>query len=300
MGALMSGRNSTDPAITIAIVTLGRAAKLERVLLACAALARETPPFEVVVVLDGDDPESRAVTAGARPFPLRSFVQAHAGAGPARNRAAREARGETLLFLNDDTRPDPGCLAAHAGARERLGPCMTEGLVAWDPELEITEYMRWLAPAGHQYNYARLTPGRPIPWDAVWATNLAVPRRWVLDCPFDTDLLPGCLEDTEWGFRQHRRGRHAVFVPEAVVLHDHRYAGPAEFRDRARTFGAAARLVVRKHPVLAWRFLLRPLAAAAVRAASLGLPSSRRRERRWDLDFRLGYLAGLLGRGAGG
>jgi hypothetical protein len=171
---------------------------------------------------------------------------------------------------------------------------MTEGLVAWDPEVDVTPYMRWLAPAGHQFNYTRLTPGRPIPWDAVWATNLAVPRRWVIEEPFELALPIGCLEDTEWAFRQYRRGRHAVYVPEAVVLHDHRYAGPGDYRGRARQFGAAARHVVRLHPGLAWRFMARPLAAAVVRAASVALPSMRRRERLWDLDFRLNYVAGLL------
>jgi GT2 family glycosyltransferase len=270
------------------------------VLDACAALAADTPPFEVVVVIDGEDPATRDVASRPYPFPLRALSQPRAGAGPARNLAAREARGDLLLFLNDDTRPTAGCFAGHLSARQGAGPCMTEGLVAWDPEVEITPYMRWLAPAGHQYNYTRLAAGRAIPWDAVWSTNLAVPRAWVLDERFDADFPMGCLEDTEWSFRQHRRGRRAVFVPTAVVLHDHRYADAEDFRPRARIFGGAARYVVRKHPVLAWRFVLRPLAAAAVRAASLAWPSGRRRERRWDLDFRLSYLAGLLGRGAGG
>ncbi len=283
------------PVLSVAIATVGRAAKLERTLHALCSPAPGTPPFEVVVVVDGEDPATEAVLREERPFPLRAGSQPSSGPGPARNRAAREATAELVVFLNDDTRPDPGCIAAHLRAQQRHGPCMSEGLVAWDPELEITPYMQWLAPAGHQFNYARLAPGRPIPWDAVWATNLALPRRWVLDEPFEPAFPRGCLEDTEWSFRQHRRGRHAVFVPESVVYHDHRYGGPADYRGRAREFGAAARYVVRRHPGLAFRFIVRPLAAAAARGASLALPSSRRRDRLWDLDFRLNYLAGLLG-----
>jgi GT2 family glycosyltransferase len=154
--------------------------------------------------------------------------------------------------------------------------------------------MRWLAPGGHQYNYRRLAPGKPAPWDAVWATNLAVPRAWVLDEPFDPAFPVGCLEDSEWAFRQYRRGRRSVFVPEALAFHDHRYAGPTDYRGRARVFGAAARYFILRHPSLAWRFTLRPLAAAATRLATLVMPLPRRRERLWDLDFRLGYLTGLL------
>jgi glycosyltransferase involved in cell wall biosynthesis len=289
----MSERPDGQPAVTIAIATLGRADKLARVLDACERLACETPPFEVVVVVDGHDPASAAAAARPRPFAVRCFAQPRAGAGPARNRAAAEARGELLLFLNDDTRPCPGCLVQHANAHRRHGPCLTEGLVSWDPETVITPYMRWLAPAGHQYNYTRLADGGRIPWDAVWTTNLAVPRAWVLDCPFDAGIPPGCLEDTEWAYRQYRLRRHAVFVRAAEALHDHRYDGPGDYRSRARLFGAAARYVARRHPLLAWRFVARPLAAAAARAASLALPLRRRHELLWDLDFRLNYLAGL-------
>jgi len=280
--------------VSVAIVTLGRAAKLERALRALAALAPGSPPFEVVVVLDGDDAATTAVLQRDHPFTLRLFTQEHAGAGPARNRAAHEARGELLLFLNDDTRPDPVCLSAHVAAQERHGPCLGAGLVTWDPEAETTPYMRWLAPAGHQFNFSRLTPGKPVPWDAVWATNLAAPRPWVLDEPFASSFPPGCLEDSEWAFRQYRRGRHGVFVPAAVAFHDHHYAGPADFRDRARTFGTAARSVVARHPGLTVRFTLRPLAAAVARAVSLAWPSRHRRQRLWDLDFRVNYLIGLL------
>ena len=280
--------------ISVAIATLGRPAKLERVLQAFSALAPETPPFEVVVVIDGDDPDSRALMQREQPFPLRSFSQPHAGAGPARNRAAREACGDLLLFLNDDTWPEAGCLPGHRHAQQQHGPCMVSGMVAWDPESEITPYMNWLSPDGHQYNYRRLSPGSPVPWDAVWATNLAVPRAWVLDEPFDPNFPKGCLEDSEWALRQYRRGRHAVFVPEALAFHDHHYAGPADYRGRARTFGAAARYFVLKHPSLAWRFTLRPLAATVARLATLAIPSPRRRPRLWDLDFRRNYLTGLL------
>jgi len=282
------------PYLTVAIVTVGRHEKLERVLRAFSRLDPGSPPFEVVVVIDGDDPPTRSLLARDHPFPLRAFPQPHRGPGPARNLAAAEARGNLLLFVNDDTRPHPGCLVAHQRAHEQHGTCIVLGSTAWDPEAETTPYMAWLAPAGHQNNFARLRPHGNVPWDAVWATNISPPRSWVLDEPFDPAYPYACLDDGEWAYRQYRRGRRAVFVPEAILYHDHHYAGPAEFGARAREFGAAARYVVSRHPQLTWRFTVRPVLAAAVRLASLALPSPRRRERLWDLRFRLDYLAGLL------
>jgi len=43
------------PYLTVAIVTVGRHEKLERVLRAFSRLDPGSPPFEVVVVIDGDE-----------------------------------------------------------------------------------------------------------------------------------------------------------------------------------------------------------------------------------------------------
>jgi GT2 family glycosyltransferase len=281
-------------AISVVIATVGRAAQLEASLGAYERLVPETPPFEVIVVLDGDDPASRAVCERPRPFPVRVLAQQRAGNGPAKNRGAAAARGGLVLFLNDDTRPDPGCLAAHAAAQQRLGPCVALGRIEWDPAAEITPYMEWLAPAGHQFNFARLDPERPLPWDATWGAHLALPRRWALEHPFDPRFPYPSLEDTEWGFRVAQAGLEMRYVPEAVAYHDHLYRGPRDYRFRARVSGAAARHLALQRPALLWPLIMRPKLAAAVRAVSLLWPGSWRRETIWDMDFRCNLVLGML------
>lgn len=280
--------------ISVVIPTVGRAAALEASLGGFAALDPATPPFEVAVVLDGEDPETKRVAETQRPFTVRVFSQARSGPGPARNLGAQAAAGDLVLFLNDDTRPHPRCLVAHAEAQRTLGPCVAIGRVEWDPERPVTDYMAWLAPGGHQFNYHRLDPDRPAPWDACWATNLAVPRSWVLDEPFDPAFPVIAIEDGEWGYRMTRKGHPARYVPDSVCFHNHRYDSPADFRPRARTAGAAARYVARKHPELLWTLVGRPAAAAKVRALSMLWPGNWRREMVWDLDFRWSYVIGML------
>jgi len=283
-----------DVNISVIIATVGRAAQLEKSLDAYERLDPETPPFEVIVVLDGEDPASRELCRKPRDFPVRVLSQEPAGPGPARNLGAERARGKLIVLLNDDTRPDPSCFLAHFSAQARLGPCVAIGRVEWDPERPRTPYMTWLAPEGHQFNYGRLDPKRPAPWDACWATNLAVPRDWLLAEPFNTEFHVLALEDGEWGYRLFRSGRSFRYVPETVCFHDHRYEGPAAYRHRARTGGAASRYVVRRHPELAWTLIGRPVAAAAARAASMLWPGNWRREMLWDLDFRSNYVFGIV------
>jgi GT2 family glycosyltransferase len=280
--------------ISVVIPTIGRAVQLRRSLKGFGELVPETPAFEVIVVLDGGDEKPMGLGENEWPFALHVVSHERAGPGPSRNLGARHANGGLVVFLNDDTRPDPQCLLAHAVAQGKLGPCVAIGRVEWDPERPPSPYMEWLAPEGHQFNYARLDPERPVPWHACWGTNLAIPKRWVFDEPFDPLYPRPAVEDAEWGYRLARSGRPLRYVPAAVCYHDHRYEGPADYRQRARAAGAASRYVVRRHPELAWSLIGRPKAAAAVRLLSLVWPGSWRRELLWDLDFRANYVLGIL------
>jgi GT2 family glycosyltransferase len=283
-----------DPRLSTVIATAGRPDKLAASLEGHAALDSSTPPFEVVVVLDGENPASRAVAARSWPFPITVAEQDARGIAAAKNLGARTAKGELLLFLNDDTRPAPDCLAQHVLAQERLGPCIAVGRVDWDSRKEITPYMKWLAPGGHQFNFERLRAHETVPWDACWGANSCAPRAWLLDEPLDPMLRFPALEDGEWGFRQTRRRRPIRYVPEARCFHDHRYAAPVDFRPRGRYAGAAARHVVTRHPSLVWALMLRPAFAAALVSLFALWPGRWSRQTGWDLDYRWNYLWGML------
>ncbi len=280
--------------ITVVIATIGRPDKLAPSLAAYGRLDAGTPPFEVIVVLDGDDPASREIASRPYPFPTRVLSQQRSGIGPAKNLGARAAAGDLVLFLNDDVRPDRSCLRVHAEVQERCGPSVVLGKVDWDPEHEVTPYMAWLAPKGHQFNYARLNPDAPIPWDACWGAHLAVPRAWMLDEPFDPALPFSALEDGEWAYRQARRRRPLRYASAARAWHNHRFDGPRDFRWRPRAAAATARWVSSRHPSLAFKLIVRPVLAAAAASVLAAWPGRWRRTTLWDLDFRWSYVAGLF------
>lgn len=105
--------------LSVVIATAARAAKLAATLEALGALAEGTPPFEVVVVLDGEEADTRTVVKRPWPFPLSVASQPPRGAAVARNLGCRVARAPRVLFLNDDTRPDPACVRVHWEARAK-------------------------------------------------------------------------------------------------------------------------------------------------------------------------------------
>ncbi len=78
------------------------------------AAQTEAPDFEVLVA-SAIEPEAPA----GRPFPFAWVTVEDRNPALRRNRAAREARGEILAFLDDDAQAEPGWLAAGARALDR-------------------------------------------------------------------------------------------------------------------------------------------------------------------------------------
>src|SRR5437763_16556472 len=94
---------------TIIIPTFNGASRIERCLLALRHQQAECE-IETLVVDDGST-DSTADVVGRYPS-VRLIQQNNAGPAAARNRGAREARGDVLLFTDDDCEPAPGWLHA--------------------------------------------------------------------------------------------------------------------------------------------------------------------------------------------
>jgi GT2 family glycosyltransferase/peptidoglycan/xylan/chitin deacetylase (PgdA/CDA1 family) len=98
---------------SVVIPTWRRAALLAETL---DSLAGQTEAdFDVIVVCDGEDPETRALAEGyAARYPLRwVFSPENRGRSLARNAGAQEATSDLLLFLDDDTPAAPDWVFQH-------------------------------------------------------------------------------------------------------------------------------------------------------------------------------------------
>ena len=95
--------------MTVAICTWNRAPLLGRALESLAAL--EIPAgvrLEILVVDNGSSDETPAVLREhASALPLRALAEPEPGLACARNRAIAEARGELILWTDDDVRSSP-------------------------------------------------------------------------------------------------------------------------------------------------------------------------------------------------
>lgn len=175
--------------------------------------------YEVVVVDDGSKDGTRAWLEGQEfPFELRALSQANAGPAVARNSGIRAARGELLVFLDDDVVPVPRFLAEHV----RVHDAERGDVVVLGPLSSLPHYDQpWITWEQVQVEkqYAAMERGDWEPtYRQFWTGNASVGREHVLAAGlFDAECLRG--EDVELGWRLAERGVGFRFNPRAQGFH---------------------------------------------------------------------------------
>lgn len=213
---------------SIVIPTYNRAPKLGN-LLRCLQRQQGGAVFEVMVCDDGSSDGTRAVAkAAATGLDLQYFHQPDLGfrAGQARNMGIAAARGEIVIFLDDDTLPAPDFVASHLRAHRDAGvPAVVIGLRHRAARLD--------APPASVADIARHEPDCRVKqigargetldlvhpaWRLLYSCNFSVPRA-VPELRFSEAFEGWGMEDHEIGYRLLRAGLPLVLAPDAPVLH---------------------------------------------------------------------------------
>lgn len=240
------------PAFSIVIPTFERPDTL-RLVLDAVGRQEAAPPFEVVVVDDGSRGETPSFLAGYRaPYAFRALRQENSGPAAARNRGVREARGERVLFLGDDTVPEPGLLAAHhrAHAEPRNFPAAVLGYTTWPRDRRVSPFLHHINEYGLQFGYGLIEDPDAVPFNFFYTSNISVARTLLLDAGlFDTTFPHAAWEDIELAYRLEKRGMRIVYRPQAVARHHHDISF-ASFRRRQQRSGESAAIFFGKHPEL--------------------------------------------------
>jgi peptidoglycan/xylan/chitin deacetylase (PgdA/CDA1 family)/GT2 family glycosyltransferase len=232
----------------------------ERVVLLLTALSGQTfTDFEAVVVVDGAEEETvTALRAVQTPFDLTVLDRPHEGAAAARNAGAAVARGEILLFLDDDMRPDPALLAEHDRSH-REGADLVLGHIPLAADSPATPVVAAVGRWAERRRERLEASGAPIPVPELLTGQLSV-RRDVFDRlgGFDTSFTRGGLvpgADRDFGYRARRSGLRIVFNA-AAVSHQHYDVDAREYTRRAFDSARGDQILAARYPEIAhelWR-----------------------------------------------
>ncbi|HKR62511.1 MAG TPA: glycosyltransferase [Thermoanaerobaculia bacterium] len=234
---------------SVVIPTYNRLDMLLRVLDALDAQV-EAPPFEVIVINDGSTDETERVIAQRKGITFRT--QANAGPGRARNHGVSLARGKFVLFIGDDTVPEPRFLAEHARVHrasndDPLVACL--GYTGWPHGTRVTAFMDYINDYGLQFGYKLIRDGEVVPFNFFYTSNISIDRELLLAHPFDTTFLSAAWEDIELAYRLDAQGLRIHYNARAVTRHYHPM-NVDSFARRQYTVGKSGAIFFQKHPEL--------------------------------------------------
>jgi glucosyl-dolichyl phosphate glucuronosyltransferase len=216
--------------ISAVICTWNRADLLDRTL---AEMRKLRIPngvdWELLVVDNNSTDSTAAVIAGhEQHLPIRPMFEARQGKSHACNMAVVAARGELLLWTDDDVLVDPEWLSAYANAAERWprAACFGGPVAPWyefPPPAWIERHRGLLQGMLAVRDYG--PEERPFSADeAPFGANMALRRHVFDDLQFDPQLGPnkdtGLIgEETTLLRTLRQRGCQGVVVPAAKVRH---------------------------------------------------------------------------------
>lgn len=291
--------------ISIAVCTWNRERLVGQLLESLTRL--EVPPgleWEVIVVNNNSpDGTSRVLDSFLPRLPMRWVLETNQGIAHARNRAALEARGEVILWTDDDIQVKPNWLSGYVRAIAMYPEC---GFFGGPVELNFEGsppdwLLAGLEEIGGALGQVRVPRDAPIgetpqlPFNC----NMAVLRKYHLETPYDTrygrkagGLVSG--EETVFLRALLDRGVRGRWLTEVPVLH----AVPVErqtiaYLRRALTgvghelgirFPVRSKLEFRGIPLWLWRDALTFETRFRVR-------SLRRASRGWQADLAVAAIS---------
>jgi glycosyltransferase involved in cell wall biosynthesis len=191
--------------LSVVIATKDRQDYVDGVLAALRA-QDGAPPFEVVVADNGSTDSTRSVVERhARDDLAVAYVfEPEPNRGKARNRGAAAARGDYLVFCDDDVALPAGWLAAHAAAHGGREQCVVNG-----PIINVPSPAR--RPRPQPVNYSRAF---------LCTCNASLPAKAFHDVGgFDESFELYGWEDTELGLRLRTAGLSWRFAWDAYLWH---------------------------------------------------------------------------------
>ncbi len=199
------------------------------------SLRRTLPPdTEIVVVDNGSTDDSAAFVRERMPGARLLVNPANRGFAAACRQGAEEARGEVLVFLNQDTRVVPGWLEAllEPFRDPRVG--LTTPTILWmdDPERvqscgQDVHYTGLVFARCFGIPRSALSGASPADVAAVSGAAFAVRRAVWEELGGFSEIFFMYYEETDLSWRAQRAGYRCLHVPASVVYHAGRLDRPS-------------------------------------------------------------------------
>lgn len=228
--------------ISVQICSYNRKELLEKVIHSLFDQSFPHEKYEIVLVDDGStDGTSQMMQGLNSPVDLTFIQQGKVGLSAGRNKAVMKARGEIVLFIDDDVLADYRLVEEHVRFHERYPGSVVKGWVN-----HVSTPQRPVKPKWTRRDFSTAF---------FWTSNVSVSKKYLLEAGlFDEDFKEYGWEDLELGLRLKQLGLVSRMNRKAIGYH---YKRPITTQDipnilnQAQAKGRTATVFVQKNPM--WR-----------------------------------------------
>lgn len=224
-----AAKPSGHPFVSIILCTSGLRPILTRCLELLVTQTKDYGNSEIIVVLNG--PQNQAFAQAVSQFPVRLLHEPRRGVSIARNHAVHYAKGDILVFVDDDILIDPDWLdKLLVGFEDSAVACVTGRVIPAGPLYISTErrvryysskraLSNWTLDNTNPNWYQQLL-GEPVGFGC----NMAFRKDFLLNySPFPVDLGAGSLIGSGDEFYMYiqvlKHGFRIRHTPDAAVTH---------------------------------------------------------------------------------
>lgn len=203
--------------------------------------------FEVVISNDGSTDDTVQVIKAHQakyPFDINILDNENGGRSIARNEGVRHAKGDLLVFFDDDVRPNPNCIQLHVDFHKKQANCMLDGPALYDLEVvkekgDFQWYRSNLEMSWYVKNDGPVKKERA----GLVGANKSMPKALFWEVGgFDEQLTDS--EDFEFAFRaMHKHNYDIYFDYRTWVYHDDYKSFEQYLNRRLEANGSSKRLV---------------------------------------------------------
>jgi glycosyltransferase involved in cell wall biosynthesis/peptidoglycan/xylan/chitin deacetylase (PgdA/CDA1 family) len=205
--------------------------------------------YEVIVIVDGSTDGTAAALRELRPScALRIVEQPNRGLSRARNAGIAMAKGDLVIFIDDDFICRPDLFRRHVQAHIGTANVVVHGAIYVAPRTRASILANANEAWYCKYNSRLATHGGAIWPDGVFLiSNSSTPRSTLLACGgFDEDLP--AMDDFELGLRLWKMGVKFRYLPDAVAYEISAKGLRSFLFKDGEAFGKTEVLLCRKYP----------------------------------------------------
>ncbi len=154
------------------------------------------------------------------PCAMRCYRNEVGNLSRARNLGVRAARGEVVLFMNDDILAEPFLLAEHARFHSTHPEPEAAVLIRVDQVHRPgeTPFESFMDP----FPFHEIVEGQPVSYLYFWTNNISLKRTFMLENGlFDEEFSDAGHEDVELGYRLSQKGLRLYYIDQLSGHHYH-------------------------------------------------------------------------------